>query len=61
MGYMDFNGVRYFDVREVNEVWNPLKSIRSTCIPSDSTKRVDSILLKAGDVDRAQDEKELIE
>lgn len=53
MGYMDFNGVRYFDVREVREVWNPIKSVGSSSLQSDCTKRLDGVILRTGDVDSA--------
>ena len=58
MGYMDFNGVRYFDVREVREVWNPIKSIGSSSLQSDCTKRLDGVILRTGDVESAQEAKE---
>jgi hypothetical protein len=32
MGYMDFNKVRYFDVREINSCWRPLKAVGDKAI-----------------------------
>lgn len=61
MGYMDFNKVRYFDVREINSVWRPLKAVGDAAIYSDSTKRLDSVTLKQGNWEQAQVEKENIE
>ncbi len=61
MGYMDFNKVRYFDVREINNVWRPLKAVGDQAINSDSTKRLDSVTLKTGNWEQAQIEKENIE
>lgn len=37
MGYMDFNGVRYMDVRERSQYYFPLRSIGSGVLLSDST------------------------
>jgi len=54
MGYMDIKGKRYFDVRELNRVWNPLRAKGTLSLPSDSTKRTDSNSLAKGDVERAQ-------
>ena len=54
MGYMDIYGKRYFDVRELNRVWNPLTAKGPLSLPSDSTKRTDSNRLAKGDIERAQ-------
>lgn len=42
MGFMDIYGKRYFDVRELDRVWNPLSARGPSSLPSDSTKRMDS-------------------
>lgn len=57
MGYVDFNGLRYYDVRDLENVIFPLIPCGKKSLPSDSTARSDSIALLAGDVDNAQDNK----
>ena len=50
MGYFDIDGKRYWDIRDLERFHyklQPLGSIQS--LPSDSTKRQDSTLLKNGD------------
>jgi len=53
MGYMDFNGVRYYDTREVSRLYIPIKALRDSCLESDSTKRLDSNTLAKGDNENA--------
>lgn len=53
MGYMDIDKVRYYDIREVQKVFYPLKAIDGKTLASDSTKRVDSLTLQTGDFDKA--------
>ena len=61
-GYVDFDGVRYFDIREVDAVYHKFKSAPSKeTLPSDSTKRKDAIQLLMNNVEQAQIEKEAIE
>lgn len=50
---MDFNGIRYFDVRDVKEVWSPLKAVGASSLESDSTKRLDSLILRTGNFELA--------
>ena len=41
-GYMDFDDKRYFDVREVDDIWYPYYDLpHDETLPSDSTKRKD--------------------
>jgi hypothetical protein len=61
MGYMNINGLRYFDTREINKIWYPIIAKGASSLPSDSLKRADSVTLKAGDDEKAQVEKEAIE
>lgn len=61
MGYMDFNKVRYWDIREQAQIWFPVSAMGSKSLPSDSTKRLDSVTLRTGDVDQAQIQKENLE
>jgi hypothetical protein len=61
MGYMDFNKVRYFDTREAQVVYYPPIPKGIKAIPSDSSKRVDSITLASGEMVDAQKRKEELE
>lgn len=53
MGYMEIGRQRYYDVRDVHDVWYPLKAIEGATLTSDSTKRMDRITLVTGDYDKA--------
>ena len=46
MGFFDFDGVRYWDIREKNKTWFKVVSDDPKSLPSDSTKRPDSVALK---------------
>ena len=62
MGFMDFDGVRYWDAREcVDTVWFPIQALGETALASDSTKRSDSVTLKTRPVNEAQTAKEELE
>ena len=61
MGFMDFGNVRYFDIREISSIYQEIKPFEMFSLPSDSTKRIDSVTLKTGDVDNAQKAKERME
>ena len=68
MGYVDFDGQRYFDVRDqrlqpVVPLTNNLRpdGSRVYCLESDSRLRIDSQQLRAGDVAQAQANKEALE
>jgi len=50
MGYLDFDGQRYFDLRDVVN-YKPLDV--KVSLPSDATKRSDSIAFLSGDVEQA--------
>ena len=63
-GYCDFNGERYYDARVVqNFMAKPIPETETTSpnlrnslpvvLPSDCTKRADSVTLLAGDVESA--------
>ena len=58
MGYMDFNGQRYFDIRHNNDIYYPLNLLGLQALPSDSTRREDSNVLATGELDKAQRKKE---
>jgi hypothetical protein len=64
MGYIDFDGERYFDLRdqEALEVIDiPLNSTKPLCLESDSRKRIDLVELFSGDPDVAQQNKNTLE
>jgi len=45
-GYMDFGEKRYYDLREVKQIYHKYDDLlEQRCLPSDSTKRNDLILL----------------
>jgi hypothetical protein len=53
MGYIDFDGIRYWDVREqVNYIIKGV-DMNNGALPSDSRKRIDSVAYKAGDMVQA--------
>lgn len=54
MGFADFNNVRYWDIREQEKVWFPIRILEShKTLPSNSSKRLDSVTLRTGDVGAA--------
>jgi hypothetical protein len=57
LGYLDFDGVRYWDARYVR----PYKIKFTQVLESDSESRKDMIVLKAGNVELAQTSKEELE
>ena len=63
MGYIDFDGVRYWDLRDEIQFPKHFKPqwLEKNPLPSDSTKRGDRMQLCLNDYDEAQKEKELLE
>jgi len=61
MGFIDFNSVRYYDIREKQHIHFPISSKGESSLPSDSTKRQDALLLALGDIVAAQTAKEELE
>lgn len=61
MGYMDFDKKRYYDTREAQTVYYAPTPKAALALPSDSTKRVDSITLASGAMQEAQLKKEELE
>ncbi len=55
MGFVDFNKERYWDIREMEEkVWFPIVKLDpEETLKSDSSKRIDSVTLRTGDVNAA--------
>ena len=53
LGFMDVGGVRYFDVREIQNIYEPITSFEEWSLPSDCTRRVDGASLKEGRVEEA--------
>ena len=62
MGFCDFSNVRYWDIREQEKIWFPIRQLDpSKKLASDSVNRIDSMTLKTGDVPAAQEAKESLE
>ena len=61
MGYFDFDGVRYWDIREKDKTWFRVVNDEIKSLPSDATKRTDGIALKTLTIEEAQQEKERLE
>lgn len=63
MGYLDFDKVRYWDMRDVENLHRqPLaEDIDPNSLPSDATRRTDRIFLAERPVEEAQEEKERLE
>ena len=59
---MDFGGVRYYDEREMPNLWKEYIPLpEKERLPSDSCFRDDLLLLSIGDIPTAQSAKEKIE
>ena len=59
---MDIDGKRWWDLRDIATVYHLFRSVPTEeSLPSDATKRLDSVTLLQGDMDKAQAEKEAIE
>lgn len=51
---MDFDEVRYWDIRENHQIYHPYNQVaEKKSLPSDSTKRLDLILLEANATEAA--------
>jgi hypothetical protein len=61
MGFIDFDGVRYYDIREKQLIHFPIAAKGESSLPSDSTKRKDGRILFGGDIPAAQAAKEQLE
>jgi len=53
MGFFDFDGVRYWDIREKEKTWFKVESEELDPLPSDSTKRTDGIALRTKTIEEA--------
>lgn len=54
MGFIDFNKVRYWDIREQEKVWFPIIKLESEeTLASDASKRLDSLTLRNGTSEEA--------
>ena len=54
MGYVDFDGVRYWDGRRMqNFEISPVDTHDTYYLTSDSRKRIDTVAMKGGDIDEA--------
>ena len=61
MGFFDIDGKRYWDIRANKTLHNKIVPLGKRCLQSDSTWRRDAEILKTGDYNQAQFEKELLE
>ena len=63
MGYLDFDGVRYWDYREKHKIFFPVdyEDPSEQTLESQSTKRTDGLYLKTRTIEEAQEEKERLE
>ena len=60
-GFLDFDGVRYWDVREKENVFFPLAGEATDSLPSQSSKRTDGRFFISKSIEEAQTEKERLE
>ena len=64
MGYYDFDGVRYWDIRDKEKHFTPvdmnIKNVPGV-IPSDASFRTDSVTMRTQTIEEAQVEKERLE
>lgn len=60
MGYLDFDGVRYWDLREQFK-YEVDRGPMEKALKSDSRNRIDSLALLAGTIEQAQLNKEELE
>eukprot|EP00347_Sterkiella_histriomuscorum_P010094 403338699 len=60
MGFMDFDGIRYWDLRD-QIIYESQGKPLVLCLPTDSRIRIDSQALLGGDVEQAQRNKESLE
>ena len=59
---MDIDGKRWWDLRDIGSVYHLFRGVdNKESLPSDATKRADSVTLLTGDQVQAQAEKEAIE
>ena len=61
VGFLDFDGVRYWDEREKNKIYFPLAGEEPNSLPSQASKRTDGRFLLSKTVEEAQAEKERLE
>lgn len=61
MGFIDFDKVRYYDIREKQHIHFPISAKGEASLPSDSTRRKDSRILAKADMVAAQAAKEELE
>ena len=63
MGYLEFDGVRFWDYREKRRVHFPVDRIvpDEVSLPSQSSKRTDGIFKRTKSIEEAQEEKERLE
>ena len=60
-GYLDFDGVRYWDAREKDAIFMPIAGEEPQALPSQASKRTDGRFFISKTLDEAQTEKERLE
>ena len=60
-GYLDFGGVRYWDVREKDQIYFPIAGEVPHSLPSQASKRTDGRYFISKPLEEAQAEKERLE
>lgn len=60
-GFLDFDGVRYWDIRKAEDTFFPLAGEESNPLLSSASKRTDGRFLLSKTVEEAQEEKERLE
>jgi len=53
MGYLDFDGKRYWDVRETDKWYTDMRDWETNPLPSDASRRKDVAAMKTKDVAQA--------
>lgn len=61
VGYLDFDKVRYWDVREKESVFMPIAGEEKNALPSQASNRSDGRFFISKTVEEAQEEKERLE
>ena len=61
MGYIDFDGARYWDAREIDQWCFRLNDWDFNPLPSDSSRRLDIVKFTTKNADEAQIEKDILQ
>ena len=61
LGFLEFDGVRYWDAREKDSIYMPIAGEDPSALPSQASKRTDGRFFISKTIDEAQTEKERLE